>query len=134
MICAAWPEEVQTAPMAAFERGEPLGERHHRRVGQAGVDVADLLEVEERRRVVGVAEDVGGVLVDRHLPRAGRRVGLGAGVDLQRVETELSSAISVLPMALARGYARRQALTTAGGRTSRSAGLRGALPRPAGRA
>ena len=34
-----------------------------------------------------VAEDVGGVLVDRRLPRAGRRVGLGAGVDLQGIKS-----------------------------------------------
>ena len=107
MICAAWPEEVQTAADAALERGDPLGQRHHRRVGQARVDVADLLQVEERRGVLGVAEDVGGVLVDRRLPRAGRRVGLGAGMDLQRVETQrLSSVIFVPPrMARRRGYA-----------------------------
>ena len=71
---------------AALERGEALGQRHHRRVGQARVDEAELLEVEEPGGVVDVAEHVGGVLVDRRLPRAGRRVGLGAGVNLQRVE------------------------------------------------
>ena len=37
-------------------------------------------------RVVGVAELVGGGLVDRHLPRAGGRVGRGARMDLQRIE------------------------------------------------
>jgi len=37
--------------------------------------------------MVGVAEHIGGRLVDRRLARAGRRVGPGTGMDLQRVET-----------------------------------------------
>ena len=56
------------------------------RVGQARIDVADFLQVEERRGVVGVAEHIGRGLVDRRLARAGGRVGPGACVDLQRVE------------------------------------------------
>ena len=86
MICAAWPDEVQTAPTPPSSVGEALGEGHDGGVGQAGVDVADFLQVEERGGVVGVAEHVGGVLVDRRLPRPGRRVRPGAGVNLQRVE------------------------------------------------
>ena len=93
---------------AALERGEPLGERHHRRVGQARVDEAELLEVEQPGGVLDVAEHVGGVLVDRHLPRAGRRVGLGPGVDLQRVEAERRVGHGVPPASRgARGYASR---------------------------
>ncbi len=117
---------------AAFERREALGERHHRRVGQAGIDVAELLEVEEPGRVVGVAEDVGGVLVDRRLPRAGRRVGLGARVDLQRVETRETSRPFCPPLsASARGYARRQAADNRGRATSLRRASRG-VAAPAG--
>ena len=83
MICAAWPEEQQIAARAAFERRDPFGQRRDGRVGQARVDVAHFLQVEELGGVVGVAEDIGGGLVDRHLPRAGGRVGCGAGMDLQ---------------------------------------------------
>ena len=64
--------------------------------------------------MVDVAEDVGGVLVDRRLPRAGRRVGLGAGVDLQRVEARRACRPSCPPRRFARGgYASRGALATA---------------------
>ncbi len=71
---------------AAFQRRDPLGQCRDGRVGQAGVDVAHFLEVEERGRVIGVAEDIGRRLVDRHLARPGRRIGPRAGMDLQRVE------------------------------------------------
>ena len=90
MICAAWPEEQQTAPRAAFEGRDAFGERLQGGVGQAGIDVADFLQVEEPCGAVGIAERIGRGLVDRHLPRAGGRVRLGAGMDLKRVETELS--------------------------------------------
>jgi hypothetical protein len=44
------------------------------------------LQVEQLGGVVGIAKDIGGGLVDRHLPRPGGRVGGGAGVNLQSVE------------------------------------------------
>ncbi len=46
------------------------------------------LQVEQRGGVVGVAEDIGGGLVDRHRARAGGRIGLLAGMQAQRVEME----------------------------------------------
>jgi hypothetical protein len=45
--------------------------------------VAGPFEVEERRRMIGILEDEGRRLVDRHRPRAGRLVG-----DLPRMQAE----------------------------------------------
>ena len=70
----------------ALERRDPLLERGHGRVGDARVDVAERLEVEQGGRVVDVLEDVGGRLVDRHVARSGDRVGSCAGVDGPRLE------------------------------------------------
>ena len=55
-------------------------------VHDAGVDVARLGEGEEVGGVFGVAELVGGGLIDRHRPGAGGGVGLLAGVDLPGFE------------------------------------------------
>ena len=71
---------------AAFERRDALFEHRLRRVHDARVDVAEGLQPEQRGGVVGVVEDVGGRLVDRRGARAGRRIGLGAGVDGERIE------------------------------------------------
>ena len=69
---------------AALDRGDALLEHVGGRVHDPRVDVAELLEGEQVRRVVGVFEDVGGRLVNRHGPRAGGRVGDLAGVQRQR--------------------------------------------------
>ena len=74
------------AARPAFQRHHPVREGRDRGVRQAGVDVADFLQVEELGGVVGVAEDVGRGLVDRHLPRAGGGVGGGGGMDGEGVE------------------------------------------------
>ena len=71
---------------AAFQRGEPLLEHRRRRVGDARIDVAGAFEVEQRGGVIGVLEHVRGGLVDRHGARAGRRIGVLAGVQAQRLE------------------------------------------------
>jgi hypothetical protein len=71
---------------AALERRDALLEHGLRRVHDAGVDVAERLQPEQRRGVIGVVEDVGRGLVDRRRARAGRRIGLGAGMDGERVE------------------------------------------------
>jgi hypothetical protein len=71
---------------AALERGDAFLQHGDRGIGQARVDEAHFLKVEQRRRVLGIAEDIGRGLVDRGLPRAGGRVGSGAGVDLERIE------------------------------------------------
>ena len=72
---------------AAVESGHPLLEDRLGRVHDAGVDVAELGEPEQRRRMRGVPEDVARRLVDRHGPGPGRRVGHGSGVDLSGLET-----------------------------------------------
>ena len=72
---------------AAFERGHPLLEDVRRRVHQPRVDVAEFLQREEIRRVLAVAEDVRRRLVDRHRPRARRRVGLLAGMEGQCMDS-----------------------------------------------
>ena len=71
---------------AAFERRDALLEHVRGRVHDAGVDVAELLQPEELRRVVGAVERVGGGLVDRHGPAVGGGVGPLAGVELERLE------------------------------------------------
>ena len=60
------------------------------RVHDARVDVPEPLQREEVRRVLGVLEDVGAGLVDRHRAAAGHRVGPLTGVHRQRVEAELT--------------------------------------------
>ena len=74
-VSAAWPDAVASAADAAFERGDALLEDVVRRVHDAGVDVAELLQPEEIGGVVGVLEDVGRGLVDRHGARACRGIG-----------------------------------------------------------
>ena len=49
---------------AAFDRGDALLEHVGGRVHDPGVDVPELLQGEQVRRVLGVLEDVGGRLVD----------------------------------------------------------------------
>ncbi len=71
---------------AAFERGDALFKHRRRRVGDARIEMAGAFEVEERSGVVGIIEDVGRRLIDRHGARAGRRVGALTGVQAQRVE------------------------------------------------
>jgi hypothetical protein len=71
---------------AAFERGDLGFENRLGGVHDAGVDVAEGPQREQVGRVLDVLEDVGRRLVDRRGARAGRRVGLRAGVDRERVE------------------------------------------------
>jgi hypothetical protein len=68
---------------AALERGQPLLEGVRGGVHDARVDVAELLEREERGGVVGVAELVAGGLIDGHRARAGGGIGLIARVQGQ---------------------------------------------------
>jgi hypothetical protein len=64
----------------AIERGDALLEHVAGRVRDPGVDVAELLEREEIRRMPGVIELVRRGLVDRHRDRAGGRVVAVTGV------------------------------------------------------
>ena len=66
---------------AALERCDALFQHRRRRVGDARVDVAERLQAEQRGGMVDVVEDEGGRLVDRRCARAGRGIGLGAGMD-----------------------------------------------------
>ena len=68
-------------------RRHPLFQHRGRRVVDAGIDVAEDLQVEERGGLVGILEDEGGGLVDRGRPRAGGRIGMSAGMDALRTET-----------------------------------------------
>ena len=65
----------------ALQRGDALLQRGGRGIGDAGVDVAERLQAEQRGRVIDVVEHEGGGLVDRRDPRAGGRVRPRAGVD-----------------------------------------------------
>ena len=78
----AQPAELR----APFEQGNPLLQHVGRRVHQPGVDVPQLLQGEQIRRVLGVLEDVGARAVNRHAARQGRGVGLGATVQAKGLE------------------------------------------------
>ncbi len=69
---------------AALERREPLLEHGDGGIGDARIDVAGLLEIEERGGVVAVAEDVARRLIDRHGARAGDGIGPLPGMERQR--------------------------------------------------
>ena len=68
-------------PEAALERGDALLEARDRRVREAAVDVAVLLQGEAGRGIRGVVEDERAGLVDRQRAGAVHGVGDVAGVD-----------------------------------------------------
>ena len=70
----------------ALERGDPFLEHGDGRVGQPRIDVAEIVQIEERGGVIDVVEDIGGGLIDRGRARAGRRIRRGAGVDRAGLE------------------------------------------------
>ena len=70
----------------ALERRDPLLEHRHGRVGQPRIDVAEIVQVEERGGVIDVVEHIGRRLIDRGRARAGRRIGRGAGMDRAGLE------------------------------------------------
>ena len=74
---------------AAFERRHTLLKNSLGRVRDAGIDVAESLEIEQRRGVLGVLEDIGRGLIDRCGARARGGVRLGARMDCERVEGRL---------------------------------------------
>ena len=69
---------------AAFERGDALLQHGVGRIADAGIDVAEGLQAEQRRGVVDILEHERGGLIDRRGARAGGRVRLGAGMDRER--------------------------------------------------
>ena len=66
------------------------------RVHDARVDVAELLQREEARRMVGIVEHIGCRLIDRGYARLGRRVRLGPGVDGKCVDLLAHGMLSCL--------------------------------------
>ena len=68
---------------AGFQRRQPFLQHGGRRVGDAGVDVAGALQIEQRGRMVRILKDVGRRLVDRNGARAGHRIGMLAGMQAQ---------------------------------------------------
>ena len=75
---------------AAFERRNALLEDIGGRIHDAGVNVAELLQTEQRRGMVGVFKSKGSALVDGHRPRAARRVRRMTGVQGLRGEPEFA--------------------------------------------
>ncbi len=71
---------------AAFERRDPLLEHRVGRIGDARVDVACPLHVEQRSRLIGVLEDVRRREVHRLRSCAKLRIGLLPRMQAQRVE------------------------------------------------
>ena len=67
-------------------------------VHETGVDVAEFLQPEEVRGVLGAFEDIGGGLVDRHGAGQGGRVGLLAGMECERIESQVFSDIVLSPL------------------------------------
>ncbi|MEY9604659.1 hypothetical protein AB7M74_000202 [Bradyrhizobium japonicum] len=71
---------------AAFERREPLLQHTGGRIGDARIDVAGALQIEQRGGVVGILEHVGRGLVDRHRAGAGRGIRMLARMQAQGLE------------------------------------------------
>ncbi len=69
---------------AAFQCRKPLFQNGGRRVGNAGVDVAGALQIEQGCRVVRILKDIGSRLVDRNGARAGHGIGMLASVQAER--------------------------------------------------
>ena len=74
----------------AFQCGNALFEHGGRGIGDAGVDVAERLQAEQRGGVVGVVEHERRGLIDRRRARAGGGIGLGAGMDRKRGESRVA--------------------------------------------
>ena len=66
---------------AAFQRRDALFQHRVGRVADPGIDVAERLQPEQRRGMIGVVEHERRGLIDRRHPRAGGGIGLGAGMD-----------------------------------------------------
>jgi hypothetical protein len=66
---------------SAFERSHALLQRGHRGIGQPRIDVAEGLQVEQARGVLGAVEHEARRLVDGQGARAGGRIRDLAGVD-----------------------------------------------------
>ena len=77
---------------AALEGREPFFQHRDGRVGQPRIDVAEIVQIEERGGVVDVVEHIGRRLIDRRRARAGRRIGRSAGMDRAGLEAVIEVA------------------------------------------
>src|SRR5262249_39634686 len=68
---------------SAFQRGDALLQNRDGRIAEAAIDVAEGLEIVERRGLIGIIEHIGDGLIDRRGARAGGRIRRGAGMDGQ---------------------------------------------------
>ena len=72
---------------AAFKGCHTFLQHGNSGVRQAGIDVADFLQVKECGCVFGITEHIGCGLVNRGLASASCRIGAGARVDQKRIES-----------------------------------------------
>ena len=79
------------AGSAALEGGDPFLEGADRRIAEPTVDEPEVLQIEQRCRVVGVVKHEGRRLVDRYVASARVRVGQAAGVNRSRRKAILSA-------------------------------------------
>ena len=88
-VSAACPDASAKPGGPAFERRNALLEHVGRRVHDAGVDVAELLQRKQAGGVVGVVEHVRRGLVDRHGARLGGGVSRLPAVNGEGVEVKI---------------------------------------------
>ena len=93
--CAASPDAADRGPRrgpgpsrsrSAFEGGDPLFENGGGRIGQAGIDIAELAQRKAIGTILRIVEHIGCSLVNGYGTGTGNRIGYLSGVDLQRVE------------------------------------------------
>jgi hypothetical protein len=68
---------------AAFQRCEPFLQHRYGRIGDARVDMADALKVEQRSGVLGILKGIGRRLIDRYRASPGCRVWVLPGMETQ---------------------------------------------------
>ena len=71
---------------SAFEGGDPLFENGGGRIGQAGIDIAELAQRKAVGTILRIVEHIGCSLVNGYGTGTGNRIGYLSGVDLQRVK------------------------------------------------
>ena len=86
--CAAWPLDIASAATPFSSDATRCFEHVRGGVHDARVDVAEFLQPEQSRGVVGVIEGEGRRLIDRHGASMRSGIGIVAGVQRARIETE----------------------------------------------
>ena len=83
---AAWPLAVQTAPTPPSSAAIRSSSTATVGIADAAVDVPGGSRLKSAGGLIGVAEDIGRRLIDRHRAGAGQRVDHLPGMERQRVE------------------------------------------------